>query len=152
MPSPWFRIRYAENALRDYLDAARIDPAGLRAPEALRSMLGFYRDTRGQHTSIRDRGDALLFQWGPDADGDRYTCDVVRQLVRAGGDAQPIVQVCLTLVYRWTPVRRELGRGQEWCFDPDEADGFAATIRGGAAYQAIASARPVEVLLHSAEL
>ncbi len=152
MPSPWFRIAYAENALRRYLDGAGVATADLRAPEALRVVLGFYRDTRGQHTSIPDRGDALLFQWGPDADAGRFTCDLVRQLVRAGDESQPIVQVCMTLAYRWTPARRELGRGQEWCFDPSDADAFAATVRGAAAYRAVASARPVDVLLHSAEL
>lgn len=149
MVSRWFRISFAENALRRHLDEIGSSPADLRAPGALAAMAGFYRASRAQHASIPHEGDGLRWLWGPSSDGSRFTTDLTRQLIREGDD-QPIVQLTLCLAYRWTPARRELGRGStDWCFDPDAAGDFERAVRRSDAYRAVAAAAPVEVVLRS---
>lgn len=151
MPSRWFRIAYAENAFRRVLADQGTPVAAVRAPDALRAWLEFYRGHRAQHARVTDEGDALLWQWGPDADAERFTVDFTRQLVRDGDD-QPIVQVCLTLAYRWTPARRALGRGHAWCFAPASSRDFERDVRASTAYRAIAGAVPAAVLLRTESL
>lgn len=151
MVARWFRIAYADNAFRRYLAEHSTAPGELRAPDALRTVVGFYRASRAQHARLDENGDGLLWQWGPDADATRFTIDLTRQLVREGDD-QPIVQLCLTLAYRWTPGRRALGRGHVWCFSPAAVDEFERGVRGSNAYRAVAAAAPVEVLLRSESL
>jgi len=146
VPARWFRIAYAENAFRRYLGEVGEPLDGLRAGGALAAVTGFYAASRAQHTRLRDQGDGLLWQWGPDADATRFTACLTRQLIREGDD-QPIVQVTVRLAYRWTPSRRALGRGHEWCFEPTKVDEFAAQVRRSPAFKAIASAAPVEVAL-----
>lgn len=119
----------------------------LRAPDAVGLSIAFYRSMRAQHVLIANEGDGLLWQWGPDADAERFTIDLTRQLVRE--DADPITQLCLTLSYRWTPLRRLLGRGHAWCFNPASAEAFGREIRSSAAYHAIASAQPVSVTVRT---
>lgn len=144
----WFRIAYAENAVRRHLADLGEPLEGLRIGSVVTAMTGFYREARAQHAHIPNRGDGLAWQWGPDADGERYTAAVTRQLIRDGDD-QPIVQVTLCLAYRWTPRRREVGRGSVWCFDPADLDGFEREVRRSRAFRAVASATPVEVLLRT---
>jgi hypothetical protein len=147
MASRWFRIAYAENALRRFAAERGVSITELRAPEAIGLALDFYRERRGQHADLRHEGDGLLWQWGPDADATRFTIAVTRQLIRE--DAEPITQVTLCLAYRWTPARRSLGRDHAWCFDPDAAGAFERQIRSSAAYRAVASAVPTDVILRS---
>lgn len=147
MASRWFRIAYAENALRRYADEHGMPPETLRAPDAIALVLGFYRDRRAQHASLSDEGDGLLWQWGPDADAQRFMIALTRQLIRE--DAEPITQLTVCLAYRWTPARRQLGRGHAWCFDPAAADQFEREVRASAACRAVASAVPVEVLVRT---
>ncbi|MBN9607627.1 MAG: hypothetical protein J0G30_13570 [Actinomycetales bacterium] len=151
MVARWFRIAYAENAFRRSLAEQGLGLEALRAPEAVRAVIGFYRAARAQHARLEEDGDGLLWQWGPDADATRFTIDLTRQLVREGDD-QPIVQLCLTLAFRWTPARRSLGRGHVWCFSPAASEEFERGVRGSAAYRAVATASPVEVLLRSESL
>lgn len=148
MPSRWFRISFAENAFRRHLDASGIALDELRVSGALAATTAFYAGFRAQHARIRDDGDGLLWQWGPDADATRFTVGLTRQLIREGDD-QPIVQVTLRLAYRWTPSRRTLGRGHLWHFEPTAVDDFAAAVRSSPAYRAVASASPVEVTLRT---
>lgn len=148
MVARWFRISYAENALRRYLAETGESVDGLRIGTALSTATGFYRETRAQHAAVADRGDALLWQWGPDATGERYTAGVTRQLIREGDD-EPIVQLTICLVYRWTPQRREVGRGLEWCVSPDDVDAFERSIRRSRAFRSVATAIPIEVLLRT---
>src|ERR1700712_2414585 len=138
MVSRWFRIAYAENALRRFAAEQGVELSTLHASEAVALSLAFYRGMRAQHALIGNEGDGLLWQWGPDADAERFTIDLTRQLVREDEDA--ITQLCLTLAYRWTPTRRLLGRGHAWCFSPATAVDFGHLIRSSAAYRAIASA------------
>jgi hypothetical protein len=145
--SRWFRIAYAENALRRYAAERGDDLAALRTPDAVALALGFYRERRAQHARVADEGDGLLWQWGPDADALRFTIGLTRQLIRE--DAEPITQLTLCLAYRWTPARRALGRGHAWCWSPDAVDGFDRDIRSSAAYRAVAAAVPVDVLVRS---
>ncbi|MFC5501709.1 hypothetical protein ACFPJ4_05560 [Lysinimonas soli] len=147
MVARWFRISYAENALRRFATDGGHSLETLRATEAVALALAFYRERRAQHTRITDEGDGLLWQWGPDADAERFTIDLTRQLVREDQDA--ITQLCLTLAYRWTPGRRALGRGHAWCFTPTQIDDFGREIRASAAYRAIATASPVAVTLRT---
>ncbi|MGN6502247.1 MAG: hypothetical protein ACTHKX_04985 [Pseudolysinimonas sp.] len=147
MASRWFRIAYAENALRRFAAERGDDLAALRTGEAVALVVAFYRDRRAQHARVADEGDGLLWQWGPDADAQRFTISLTRQLIRE--DAEPITQLSLCLAYRWTPARRALGRGHAWCWSPDAVDGFEKDVRSSAAYRAVASAVPVEVLLRS---
>jgi hypothetical protein len=142
----WFRISFAENAFRRHLAQAGDVVEDLRIAGALAAAVNFYADARAQHTSVRDEGDGLLWQWGPDADATRFTAGITRQLIREGDD-QPIVQVTLCLAYRWTPSRRALGRGHLWHFDPATVDDFATAVRRSPAYRAVATAAPVEVTL-----
>ncbi len=146
MPARWFRISFAENAFRRHLAESGETLEGLRIPSALAATTTFYAGFRAQHTSIRDEGDGLLWQWGPDADATRFTAGFTRQLVREGDD-EPIVQVTLCLSYRWTPSRRALGRGHLWHFAPTTAGDFASAVRRSPAYRAVAAAAPVEVRL-----
>lgn len=148
MVARWFRISFAENAFRRYLAESEHSVEDLRVGSAVTAVAGFYRSSRAQHASVPDDGDGLLWQWGPDADASRFTADLTRQLIREGDD-QPIVQLTLCLAYRWTPARRELGRGHERCFDPDASGDFERGIRRSAAYRAIAAAAPVEVTLRT---
>lgn len=146
MAARWFRISFAENAFRRRLAESGEVVDELRIAGALAATTGFYTESRAQHTSVRDDGDGLLWQWGPDADATRFTAGFTRQLIREGDD-QPIVQVTLCLAYRWTPARRALGRGHAWHFDPATVGDFAAEVRRSPAYRAVATAAPVEVTL-----
>jgi hypothetical protein len=145
--SRWFRIAYAENALKRFAAESGADLASLRTPEAIALAIGFYRERRAQHARIDDEGDGLLWQWGPDADALRFMICLTRQLIRE--DAEPITQVMLCLSYRWTPARRALSRGHAWCFDPDAVDAFEKEIRSSAAYRAVAAAVPTEVIVRT---
>jgi len=136
--SRWFRISFAENALRRFAAETAAPLDALKAPDAVALAIAFYRDRRAQHARITDEGDGLLWQWGPDADAERFTIDLTRQLVREDHDA-----------YRWTPARRLLGRGHSWCFSPASANDFARQIRASAAYRAVATASPVSVTIRT---
>jgi len=143
----WFRISFAENALRRFAAENTLQLDTLHAPDAVALALAFYRDRRAQHARVTDEGDGLLWQWGPDADAERFTIDLTRQLVREDEDA--ITQLCLTLAYRWTPARRALGRGHAWCFSPTAVNEFGRQIRSSAAYRAVATASPVSVSIRT---
>jgi len=145
--SRWFRISFAENALRRFAAERGISPDSLHAPDAVALSIAFYRSMRAQHALIGNEGDGLLWQWGPDADAERFTIDLTRQLVRE--DADPITQLCLTLCYRWTPVRRLLGRGHAWCFTPTAAEAFGRDIRASSAYRANRVGFPVSVTIRT---
>jgi hypothetical protein len=148
VPTRWFRIAYAENAFRRHLTDRGLVVDSLRATEALAAVAAFYRGHRAQHTNVQEEGDGLLWQWGPDADAREFTVDLTRQLVRDGDDG-PIVQLSLTLCYRWTPLRRSLGRGHLWCFDPSGVKGFERDIRSSAAFRTVATAVPSGVSLRT---
>lgn len=148
MPARWFRISFAENAFRRYLAEAGEPLESLRIGAALTAVTGFYAHHRAQHTRILDDGDGLLWQWGPDADATHFTTDFTRQLIREGDD-QPIVQVTLSLAYRWTPARRALGRGHAWCFTPTAVDDFERSIRRSPEFRAVSAAAPVGVTLRT---
>jgi hypothetical protein len=148
VPTRWFRISFAENAFRRFIAAFGRSVDELRAPDAVALVAEFYRDHRGQHARITDRGDSLLWQWGPDADATAFTVDLTRQLIREGDD-QPIVHLTLTLSYRWTPGRRALGRGHAWCFTPTELRAFERELKSTDAYRAIAAAAPTSVVLRT---
>jgi len=143
----WFRISFAENALRRHAAERGVDLRSVRTAEAMGLALDFYRDRRAQHAAVADEGDGLLWQWGPDADATRFTIGLTRQLIRE--DAEPITQLTLCLAYRWTPARRALGRGHSWCFDPTAADSFEREVRSSAAYRAVVSAVPTEVIVRT---
>jgi len=145
--SRWFRISFAENALRRFAAESSVPLESLRAPDAVALAIAFYRDRRAQHARVSDEGDGLLWQWGPDSDAERFTIDLTRQLVRE--DEDPITQLCLTLAYRWTPARRLLGRGHSWCFSPASANDLGRQIRASAAYRAVATASPVSVTVRT---
>jgi hypothetical protein len=145
--SRWFRISFAENALRRFAAERGISPDSLHAPDAVALSIAFYRSMRAQHALIGNEGDGLLWQWGPDADAERFTIDLTRQLVRE--DADPITQLCLTLCYRWTPVRRLLGRSRSKTPGVAAAEAFGRDIRASSAYRAIASASPVSVTIRT---
>ena len=147
MVARWFRISFAENALRRFAAENSVQLDTLHAPDAVALALAFYRDRRAQHARVTDEGDGLLWQWGPDADAERFTIDLTRQLVREDEDA--ITQLCLTLAYRWTPARRALGRGHAWCFSPTAVNEFGRQIRSSAAYRAVATASPVSVSIRT---
>jgi hypothetical protein len=148
--SRWFRISYAENALRRFAAETGVSIEALHATDAVTLALAFYRERRAQHARVTDEGDGLLWQWGPDADAERFTIDLTRQLVREDEDA--ITQLCLTLAYRWTPARRLLGRGHAWCFSPASLDEFGRQVRSSATYRAIATASPVSVTVRTERL
>jgi hypothetical protein len=147
--SRWFRIAYAENALRRFAADTSRPVESLRTAEGIGLALDFYRERRAQHARVDDEGDGLLWQWGPDADAARFTIGLTRQLIRE--DETPIRQLTLCLAYRWTPARRALSRGHAWCFDPTSpaVDAFEREIRTSAAYRAVAAAVPVEVFVRS---
>jgi hypothetical protein len=147
VPSRWFRIAYAENALRRFASERDADLGTLRTPEAIGLALDFYRERRAQHARIDDEGDGLLWQWGPDADAIRFTVGLTRQLIRE--DAEPITQLTLCLAYRWTPARRALGRGHAWCWSPAAVDDFGREVRSSAAYRAVAAAVPTDVIVRT---
>lgn len=147
MASRWFRIAYAENALRRFAAERGDDLSALRTGDGVALAVAFYRQRRAQHARVADEGDGLLWQWGPDADAARFTIALTRQMIRE--DAEPITQLTLCLAYRWTPARRLLGRGHAWCWSPDAAAGFEKDIRASAAYRAVAGAVPVEVQIRS---
>lgn len=147
MPTRWFRIAYAENALRRFAAEGGHDLGTLRTPEAMTLGFEFYRRMRAQHARVTDEGDGLLWQWGPDADAMRFTVGLTRQLIRE--DAEPITQLTLCLAFRWTPARRALGRGHAWCFSPAALDDFARGIRASDAYRAVATAVPTDIILRT---
>ena len=147
MASGWFRIGFAENALKRFAAERGTDLGALRATDMVTLALDFYRERRGQHARIHDEGDGLLWQWGPDADATRFTIALTRQLIRE--DAEPITQLTVCLAYRWTPARRALGRGHAWCWAPDAAGAFEKDVRSSAAYRAVAAAVPTEVIVRT---
>jgi hypothetical protein len=147
MASGWFRIGYAENALKRFAAERGTSLEALRATDAVRLVVDFYRERRAQHARVGDEGDGLLWQWGPDADATRFTIDLTRQLIRE--DAEPITQLSVCLTYRWTPARRALSRGHAWCFDPDAVGAFERDVRASAAYRAVAAAVPLEVIVRT---
>ena len=121
MPSRWFRIAYAENAFRRFLDARGTALPGLRAPEATTLVLAFYREYRAQHARITDEGDGLLWQWGPDADAERFTVDLTRQLVRDEDDA-PMDAEGFARIRERARLRAEGKPLQVWAHGADPAD------------------------------
>jgi len=143
----WFRISFAENALRRFSVERGVDLKAVRTAEAMGLALDFYRERRAQHAAVDDEGDGLLWQWGPDADATRFTIGLTRQLIRE--DAEPITQLTLCLAYRWTPARRALGRGHAWTFDPAAVDAFEREVRSSAAYRAVVSAVPTDVIVRT---
>jgi hypothetical protein len=145
--SGWFRIGFAENALKRFAAERGTDLRALRATDMVTLALDFYRERRGQHARIHDEGDGLLWQWGPDADATRFTIALTRQLIRE--DAEPITQLTVCLAYRWTPARRALGRWHAWCWSPDAAAAFEKDVRSSAAYRAVAAAVPTEVIIRT---
>jgi hypothetical protein len=145
--SGWFRIAFAENALRRFAAERGRDLATLRTADGIALGVAFYRERRAQHARVNDEGDGLLWQWGPDADATRFTIALTRQLIRE--DAEPITQLTLCLAFRWTPARRALGRGHAWCWSPDAAPAFEKDIRSSAAYRAVASAVPTEIIVRT---
>jgi hypothetical protein len=151
VPARWFRISFAENAFRRYLAEIGETLETLRIGGALKAATGFYTASRAQHARILDDGDGLLWQWGPDADATRFTAGVTRQLIREGDD-QPIVQVTLSLAYRWTPARGPRGRGHAWCFTPTQVADFERGIRRSPEFRAVVAAAPVEVTLRTDSL
>ena len=70
MAARWFRISFAENASGASPPSGATTSTTVRTAEAMGLALDFYRDRRAQHARIRDEGDGLLWQWGPDADAD----------------------------------------------------------------------------------
>lgn len=147
MASRWFRIAFAENALRRFAAERGADLATVRTAEAISLGIAFYRERRAQHARVTDEGDGLLWQWGPDADATRFTIGLTRQLIRE--DAEPITQLTLCLSYRWTPARRALGRGHAWCWSPDAVAEFERDVLSSAAYRAVVSAVPTEVTIRT---
>jgi hypothetical protein len=147
VPSRWFRIAYAENALRRFAGETGAHIPALRTPDAIALGLDFYREMRAQHARVDDEGDGLLWQWGPDADATRFTVALTRQLIRE--DAEPITQLTLCLAYRWTPARRSLGRGHSWCWSPAAVTAFGREVRSSAAYRAVAAAVPTEIIVRT---
>jgi len=145
--SGWFRISFAENALKRFAAERGTALPALRTAEGISLGLAFYRERRAQHARIADEGDGLLWQWGPDADATRFTISLTRQLIRE--DAEPITQLMLCLAYRWTPSRRALGRGHSWCWSPDAVGEFEKHIRSSAAYRAVAAAVPTDVIVRT---
>jgi hypothetical protein len=148
MVAGWFRISFAENAFRRYLATTAVPLDSLKLGTALTAVTEFYRLARAQHASLPDDGDGLLWQWGPDVDGTHFVADLTRQLIRDGDD-QPIVQITVSLSYRWTPARRALGRGHLWCFDPSASSDFETLIRRSPEFRAIAAAVPANVTLRT---
>lgn len=147
MASGWFRIAFAENALRRFAAERGRDLTTLRTADAISLGIAFYRERRAQHARVNDEGDGLLWQWGPDADATRFTIGLTRQLIRE--DAEPITQLTLSLSYRWTPSRRALGRGHAWCFVPATVSEFERSIRASDAYRAVSAAVPVDVAIRT---
>jgi hypothetical protein len=145
--SGWFRIAYAENALRRFAAERGTALDALRPSDAVTLALAFYRERRGQHARVHDEGDGLLWQWGPDPDATRFTIALTRQLIRE--DAEPITQLTVCLAFRWTPARRALGRGHAWCWTPDAAGAFEKDIRSSAAFRAVATAAPTEIIVRT---
>ena len=148
MVARWFRISFAENAFRRHLAQSGVSLADLRVPAAVSVVAAFYRDSRAQHASVAHEGDGLFWRWGPNADASRFTVDLTRQLVRDGAD-QPIVQLTLCFAFRWTPARREAGRGVMHTFSPDSSADFEHVVRRSPAYRAVAGASPIAVDLRT---
>jgi len=65
------------------------------------------------------------------------------------GDDQPIVHLTLSFGYRWTPLRRSLGRGHLWCLNPAALRGFERDIRSSAVFRTVATAVPSTVSLRT---
>ncbi len=121
MAARWFRVLYAENALRRSL----LGPLeSLTASSALEELMRFRRGFRGQHVGT----DVVVVRW----DGPRLI--LARRLVRSDGAVGP-VEVGFELTYRLS-----LGSGAVTVAE-------AAEIRGLEVYRAVVRRKPEGVRL-----
>jgi hypothetical protein len=97
----WFRIDYAENALRRSTDGL-LPPTAAAATAALRA---FHRDYRPQHATLPG-ADVLTARWF--LDGDAFVLALERRMQRDHSD-RPRVFVGFELRYPLTASRRALG-------------------------------------------
>jgi len=116
--------------------------------EAIRHMLGFYRQIRASGCPVEEDGDMLLFQWGVYnwGHGETYSYDITRQFILSDGDGE-ISQLSLTVHFSVTDLLRSLKEGNRWCGSPDEADEFESFIRDHEATRVIETVQPLRTTL-----
>lgn len=124
MPSRWFRIAYARNALLRLLAEERLELDSLTLAEGIRAMQHFIDDWRPQHGEV----DELEAQWGPADDG--FELALVRRMRRHN---QPEVRVSLVFGYAARVDRSERGTASL---------GSARDVRGLTPFEVVRGSRP----------
>ena len=123
MAARWFRVLYAENALRRSLE---VPPESLTAATATDALVRFCRDFRGQHVGT----DEVVVRWR----GSHLT--LARHLVRSDGVVGP-VEVGFDLEYGV-----ELGAGAVVLANDDR---LGSAVRSLEAYRGVVRRRPLGV-------
>ena len=103
--------------------------AAMTVREALALMVRFYEGERVEGVDIDNDGDMLLVQWGPYAEHNGYTIDLVRQLIAAGQqDAEP-TQLHLRCVITDEDVS-DIAADNVWCDTPAVVPSFLGDVLG----------------------
>jgi len=138
-----------DEGFADILEAAGFAPEDVLPEAGIRLMLGFYHDERVEGCRIDEDGDALLYQWGTYdwGEGEAFDLNITRQLIDGDGEDEDILQLGLTFSFEPSAELRRVGAGNRWCFSPVELDELRSFIKASPAFAAIATLRPIQVVL-----
>ncbi len=142
------RIADSERELKRRIRDSGRTVEGLGAVDAVSLMTSFYRQVRAVDAAANEvDGDGLLHQWGiyDWGSGETFEFDLTRQFIAAGDVDNPMWQLHLTLKYEPLPLLRALGRGNFWCWSPEDIAEFDLRIRSGAWFKPLEALHPISV-------
>jgi hypothetical protein len=141
----WSKSRFEE-----FITNSGFSVATLRAADATRLMLVFYREVRAADCPLDDNGDMVLFQWGAHdfGEGETFRYNITRQFILSGSDNDDgMSQLSLTVHFAVTDGLRAIQPGNHWCQSLEKADEFERFIRTHKATEAVLSLTPLRTTL-----
>jgi hypothetical protein len=96
---------------------------------------------RADDADLESDGDMLLFQWGTYdwGSGARFEVDIVRQLIRHGGEDDDIWQLHLTYRFNPSDALSALDNGDRWCARPADLPAFELLLMAHPVIAAVGS-------------
>lgn len=131
-------------------------PGNVRdSPERLFPVIcELYRSVRIEGVSLEDDGDMLLFQWGTNdwGQGANFELDLTRQVIPAGVEDPPIMQLRYTYQYAAASFS-DIDAGNRWCSSPGNLAEFERFVRGSEAMRRVSACAhaSLRILLNDAE-